>query len=104
MTPCDPPTFDSPTELAEIATAGVQVNLAAGDTLAAAALQPVARAAWALAADPTAAGELLAAARAAQAALAMACGMTGERRFLRDVVAYAAAPASRVRHRRSGCS
>lgn len=80
--------FRSPLELAEVATEGVQFNLLVGDDLAATALQPVARAAWDLVTDPSAAPELADAARAAAAMLAMACGMSGERAFLADVFAY----------------
>ena len=80
--------FRSPVQLAEVATAGVRFNLMVGDELAATALQPVASAAWGLVDDPQADDDLLQAALAAEAALTMACGMTGERRFLADVLAY----------------
>lgn len=80
--------FRSDVHLAEVATAGVRFNLAVGDDIAAAALQPVARAAWGLVDNPRATGDLEGAVRAAEDALAMACGMSGERRFLADVVVY----------------
>ena len=102
--PCPDPPFASLTELAEVATAGVLFNLEAGDHLAAEALQPVARAAWAAVADRAGTGELVRAARRAQGALAMSCGMAGERRFLADVLAYLAADTDRVWNRRRGCS
>ena len=93
--------FPSPTHLAEVATAGVQYNLAVGDRFAAAALQPVAAAAWEWVADPSARSQLEKAVRDAEAALAMACGVSGERQFLRDVVMHLR-PGSDERGNRSG--
>ena len=82
--------FRSPIQLAEVATAGVEYNLAVGDDLAAAALQPVARAAWGLVDDPDSSEELAAAAHDAETRLRLACGMVGERRFLSDVLDFLA--------------
>ena len=88
------PGFHSNVDLAEVATAGVQFNLAVRDELAAAALQPVALAAWGLAEEPQAVSQLVEAVHAAEGALAMARGMSGERQFLADVLAYLDDPRS----------
>ena len=82
------PRFHSNVDLAEVATAGVRFNLAVRDKLAASALQPVALAAWGLVEEPQAVAQLVEAVHAAEGALAMACGMNGERQFLADVLAY----------------
>ena len=82
--------FSSDTHLAEVATAGVRFNLAVGDELAAAALQPVARAAWGLVQDPADARPLGRSARRALRSLETVCGAMGERRFLGDVLEYLA--------------
>ena len=82
--------FRSPIQLAEVATAGVEYNLAVGDDLAAAALQQVARAAWGLVDDPDSSEELATAAHDAELSLQLACGMVGERQFLSDVLDFVA--------------
>jgi hypothetical protein len=96
--------FRDDLELAETATAGVQINLVVGDALVAAALQPVARAAWGLVEDSSGPGELIREARAALRRLELVCGATCERRFLADVIAYARGrehPAGAPRRRRT---
>ncbi len=82
--------FDSPLHVAEIASAGVRYNVAAGDALAAAALQLVARVAWAIVDGAGSLADLAAAARQAERDLRLACGMGAERMFVADVLAYAA--------------
>jgi len=83
--------FSSATELAELATLGVCVNLDVGDPHLAAALQPVARAAWARVADGGGPDELLHEARRARRRLRLAVGATTERRFLEAVIHHARA-------------
>jgi len=83
--------FSSRTELAEVATMGVCVNLDVGDPHLAAALQPVARAAWARVADGGGPDELLREARRARRRLRLAVGATTERRFVEAVIAHARA-------------
>lgn len=87
--------FADDTELAEIATLGVCVNLQVGEPLLAAALQPVAATAWARLAGDAAPDDLLREARRARRELRMAAGAVTERRFLDSVIRHA-------RHQRRG--
>jgi len=80
--------FTDPTELAEYASLGVRVNIDAGRGELAAALQPVARAAWGRVAGG--ADDLVAEAERARDALRLTVGAIAERRFLERVIAYAA--------------
>ena len=91
--------FASRTELAEVATMGVCVNLDAGDVHLAAVLQPVARAAWARVAEGGGPDELLREARRARRRLKLAVGATIERRFLDAVIAHARAEQATGSHR-----
>jgi hypothetical protein len=81
--------FASRTELAEVATMGVCVNLDLGDAHLAAVLQPVARAAWGRVAEGGGPEELRREARRARRRLRLAVGATTERRFLEAVIAHA---------------
>jgi hypothetical protein len=88
--------FSDDTELAEVATLGVCVNLGAGDAHLAATLQPVARAAWERVAEGSGPEELLREARRARRRLRLAVGATTERRFLDAVIAHARREARRA--------
>lgn len=81
--------FADDTELAEVASMGVCANLHAGRPLMAAALQPVARAAWDRVAGGGGPDDLLRAARRARRDLRLAVGAETERRFLASVIAHA---------------
>lgn len=99
--------FASETELAEVATMGVCVNLDVDEPFLASALQPVARAAWARVADGGGPDELLREARAAWRSLRLAVGAATERRFLDAVIAHARAeratrPSAPARARKIG--
>lgn len=83
--------FASETELAEVATMGVCVNLDVDRPFLASALQPVARAAWARVADGGGPDELLREARVARRSLRLAVGAATERRFIEAVIAHARA-------------
>jgi hypothetical protein len=80
--------FADDTELAEVASLGVRLNLEAGRIGLAAILQPVARAAWSrVAGDHD--DDLLAHAERARDALSLTVGAVTERRFLESVIAHA---------------
>lgn len=81
--------FADDTELAEVASMGVCINLHAGQPLLAAALQPVARAAWDRVAGGGGPDALLREARRARRDLRLAVGAETERRFLESVIAHA---------------
>lgn len=83
--------FADDTELAEIASMGVCVNLDAGRPLMAAALHPVARAAWDRVAGGGGPHDLLRAARRARRDLRLAVGAETERRFLESVIVHSRA-------------
>ncbi|MEW6581286.1 MAG: hypothetical protein AB1416_00810 [Actinomycetota bacterium] len=80
--------FRSDVEVAEIATQGVCVNLAVDEPLLAAALQPVARAAWGLVHGDTDPRELRREVARAERSLRLACFAQMERRFLKEVARY----------------
>lgn len=92
--------FDDDLDLAETATLGVRANLALGQPMLASALQPVARAAWALVEDRHGVTALLDEALTARARLDLACFAQDERRFLEAVIVYAATRAAPPRPRR----
>jgi hypothetical protein len=81
-------TFRDDLEVAEIATLGVCANLDFDQPLVAAALQPVARAAWELAGGEGDAEILRREVAVAEARLRDACFAQMERRFLRRVERY----------------
>lgn len=80
--------FTSDHEVAETATLGVCANLAVDEPLIAAALQPVARAAWELAGGEGDAEILRREIAAAESRLRDTCFANMERRFLRRVERY----------------
>jgi len=80
--------FRDDLEVAEMATLGVCANLDFDQPLVAAALQPVARAAWELAGGEGDAETLRDELAAAEARLRDACFAQAERRFLQRVESY----------------
>lgn len=80
--------FRNDLEVAEIATMCVCANLEFEETHVAAALQPVARAAWELVDGSGEVGLLRREVRKAESRLRLACFAQGERRFLKHVRRY----------------